>query len=366
MGSVAMQAMMRRSANPLNRKEFDSLFHHARRLREIAGSYRERGYGKGVFEGRADQAELDARVYARREGGWVPPERENPRAVHESIVSAFFDRQNRRIGERYSTDGQALRVWGNLVAEWRPEGLYITDAGWRTLLTRNVLNQILVEAFRRGRPSGQIFQKKFDWYFEPITQPEGRRLKPISWTGGMVVGTTAVAPVMVPAANPGICPPLCMNPMHEHKPKARRISARKVYRAHVRAPLKAAANPARRGRKVTMTLEEFARKVKATKNPKLWQDFLAKIRGYKKWSHGTLPKRVTVESVPGAPGMKGIMLTYDAGKAPESTYIMPGGTKRKGAWKHPWSKMPAIKHDPEAGLVIHKVGRGQVTDFYHR
>jgi hypothetical protein len=347
MGNIAMQAMTRRSANPEG--EPRPWYKQAARAAWSGFKGAVGGAMKGTVIGAARSLE-----------------KENPRAVHESIVSAFFDRQARRIGERYSTDGQALRVWGNLVAEWRPEGLYITDAGWRTMLTRNVLNQILVEAFRRGRPSGQIYQKKFGWYFEPITHPEGRRLKPIPWTGGMVVGSTSVAPVMVPAANPGICPSLCMNPMHEHKPKARRISARKVYRAHVRAPLKAAANPARRGRKVTMTLEEFARKVKATKNPKLWKDFLAKIRGYKKWSHGTLPRKVTVETVDGAPGMKGIMLTYDAGKAPESTYIMPGGTKRKGAWKHPWSKMPAIKHDPEAGLVIHKVGRGQVSDFYHK
>jgi len=426
MGNIAMQAMTkRRSANPslsfehpegVSKPEFhSSVTGGARRLSMVTPTpsmqmwpvHPAKGLEVGVYDERTGKwgHHYGSSAIARDVYGLNPGE--NPRAVHESIVSAFFDRQARRIGERYSTDGQALRVWGNLVAEWRPEGLYITDAGWRTMLTRNVLNQILVEAFRRGRPSGQIYQKKFGWYFEPITHPEGRRLKPIPWTGGMVVGTSSVAPVMVPAANPGICPSLCMNPMHEHKGS----NKNPWYRGHKRGgrgaeifwsrrkptlashghrygavdgpfrkkpegSLEAArrlkktritTNPGhRRGHKTTMTLEEFARKVKATKNPKLWSDFLAKIRGYKKWSHGTLPKKVTVETVDGAPGMKGIMLTYDAGKAPESTYIMPGGTKRKGAWKHPWSKMPSIKHDPEAGLVIHKVGRGQVSDFYHK
>lgn len=380
MGNVAMQAMTRRSANPLNVRESGMVMGAVDRLTAEAQNYEEGSYKRGVISGaalgmsdvvkrhgsaafrkKADEWQYH-NVYGspQGEGGTSP----NPRAVHESIVSAFFDRSPRRIGERYSTDGQALRVWGNLVAEWRPEGLYITDAGWRTRLTANVLNQILAEAFRRGRPSGQVFQKKHAWYFEPVTHPEGRRLKPIPWTGGMVVGESAVAPVSVPAANPGGCPTLCMNPMHEHKAKAHRTA----YRANgaKRAPVRAATNPASRGRKVTMTLEEFARRIKATKNPKLWNDFLAKIRGYKKWSHGTLPKRVTVESVPGAPGLKGMLITYDAGKAPESTYIMPKGTKRKGAWKHPWERMPAIKHDPEAGLVIHRVGKGQVTNFYHK
>ena len=46
---------------------------------------------------------------------------------------------------------------------------------------------------------------------------------------------------------------------------------------------------------------------------------------------------------------------------------MPGNSKRKGAWKHPWDTMPDIKHDPEAGIVITKLrGKSRITDFYHK
>lgn len=46
-------------------------------------------------------------------------------------------------GTRYKTDGKTLWVWGNMVASRTSGGIYITDAGWLTNLTRNVLNEIL-------------------------------------------------------------------------------------------------------------------------------------------------------------------------------------------------------------------------------
>ena len=119
-------------------------------------------------------------------------------------------------------------------------------------------------------------------------------------------------------------------------------------------------------RKVTMTLEAFAKMVKAKNDPKLWSAFLKKVEAYKKWSHGTLPKKVTVEQVD-VPGMSGIWMTYDAGKAPETAYVMPRGTKRKGAWVHQWDTMPDLKNDPDSGIIITKLkGKSRITDFYHR
>lgn len=125
------------------------------------------------------------------------------------------------------------------------------------------------------------------------------------------------------------------------------------------------ANPGSK-RKMTMTVERFAAWVKSKRDPKMWRAFLAKFRGYEKWTHGARARRVTVEWID-TPGVNGLWITYDGGKQPESTYIMPKGSPRKGAWKHPWDTMPDIKHDPEAKIVITKLrGKSKITDFYHK
>ena len=85
-----------------------------------------------------------------------------------------------------------------------------------------------------------------------------------------------------------------------------------------------------------------------------------------KWTHGTKATRVTLEFIPHAT-MRGVMVTYNAGKQPEALYAMPGGSKRKGLWRHPWKTPPDIAHDAERGLVIHKLrGKSAITNFYHR
>jgi hypothetical protein len=127
------------------------------------------------------------------------------------------------------------------------------------------------------------------------------------------------------------------------------------------------ANPGPRGkRRMTMTVERFANWVKSKRDPAMWKAFLAKFKGYESWTHGSRARKVTVEWVD-TPGVDGLWITYDGGKQPESTYIMPKGSKRKGAWKHPWDTMPDIKHDPQAGIVITKLrGQSKITDFYHK
>jgi hypothetical protein len=123
-------------------------------------------------------------------------------------------------------------------------------------------------------------------------------------------------------------------------------------------------NPRKR-RKVTMTLKKFAAYLQRHGTPEMRMAFQQKIRGYKKWTHGTLPSKVTLEQVD-VPGMDGLWITYDMGREPEKTYIMPGRSKRTGAWKHPWEKMPHLKGDPEAGLILTKTVKGnKITDFLH-
>lgn len=132
-------------------------------------------------------------------------------------------------------------------------------------------------------------------------------------------------------------------------------------------PAYARPNPGRGGkRRMTMTVERFANWVKSKRDPAMWKAFLAKFKGYESWTHGSRARKVTVEWVD-TPGVDGLWITYDGGKQPESTYLMPKGSARKGAWKHEWDTMPDIKHDPQAGLVLTKLrGRSKITDFYHK
>ena len=126
-----------------------------------------------------------------------------------------------------------------------------------------------------------------------------------------------------------------------------------------------APNPGRSTRKTTMPIARFAALVKKQNDPALWRDFVAKCRAYHKWSHGSWPTKVTVERI-NKPGVKGLWIVFDMGKQPESTYVMPKGSKRKGAWKHPWTRMPSMKGDPQAGMIITKLVSGnRLQEFLH-
>lgn len=128
---------------------------------------------------------------------------------------------------------------------------------------------------------------------------------------------------------------------------------------------RALANPKGRRRKVTMSLEKFWKLLQRKGDPRLMQEFKKKIEGYRKWTHGSMPKRVTLERID-VPGVSGVWLTYGMGRQPESMYVMPPGSKRKGAWRHPWTKMPHLKGDPQSGMILTKLVSGnRITDFLH-
>jgi hypothetical protein len=99
---------------------------------------------------------------------------ENARIQHEQIVEAFLSGRKKKVGPRYWTDGTLLRVWGNLVARRDPTGVELYDAGYRTLLTKNILNTVL-----RHLGQGTIYQKGFTWY---ISTPQGNKTWPGNWT----------------------------------------------------------------------------------------------------------------------------------------------------------------------------------------
>lgn len=53
------------------------------------------------------------------------------------------------------TDGTALFLHGNKIAEWRGGELWITNAGWSSNTTKERLN---------GLPGVRIFQKAGQWF----------------------------------------------------------------------------------------------------------------------------------------------------------------------------------------------------------
>lgn len=76
------------------------------------------------------------------------------RKVTTSICSAFIA-GNKLSVSNTSTDGSKLYLHGNLIAERRTDGLYITNAGWNSNVTKERLN---------GLPGVSIQQKNFTWF----------------------------------------------------------------------------------------------------------------------------------------------------------------------------------------------------------
>ncbi len=106
----------------------------------------------------------------------------NTRASVEKVVSAFFSHTSARAGgKRYFTDGRVLEVWGNVVARWSDDGIEISDCGWQTNLTKQMLNAILRHA---GSP-WSIGQKKFAWYLYKYGADGKEEKKP--WNGKAVI-----------------------------------------------------------------------------------------------------------------------------------------------------------------------------------
>jgi hypothetical protein len=76
------------------------------------------------------------------------------RKVTTTIVSAFIAGNKMSI-KNSSTDGKSLFLHGNKIAEKREDGLYITNAGWSSNVTKERLNAL---------PGVRINQRNLDWY----------------------------------------------------------------------------------------------------------------------------------------------------------------------------------------------------------
>ena len=76
------------------------------------------------------------------------------RQITEQITRAFEGMYSKKIGNS-ETDGTSLWLFGNKIAEHREGGIWITNAGWSSVTTKERLN---------GITGVHITQKKGEWF----------------------------------------------------------------------------------------------------------------------------------------------------------------------------------------------------------
>jgi hypothetical protein len=74
--------------------------------------------------------------------------------VTREIVSAFMQGKAQKLSNT-ETNGTALFLHGNKIAEKRSDGLYVSNAGWQSNTTKERLNAL---------PNVSIQQKKGIWH----------------------------------------------------------------------------------------------------------------------------------------------------------------------------------------------------------
>lgn len=96
------------------------------------------------------------------------------RKITEKIVRAFLNGETLRIDNSY-TNGQDLFLFGNKIAVRTGNGLWISNAGWKTKTTKERLN---------GLPNVRIQQVRGEWYLNG-REWNGEWVNVGAWTDGI-------------------------------------------------------------------------------------------------------------------------------------------------------------------------------------
>lgn len=91
------------------------------------------------------------------------------RKITNQIVSAFIAGKSKSSGNS-STDGNAMFLHGNKIAEKRDGKLWVTLAGWNTPTTRERVNGLLREAGLTGSFNQKDFAPCFNG--KPVSSNE--------------------------------------------------------------------------------------------------------------------------------------------------------------------------------------------------
>jgi len=82
------------------------------------------------------------------------------RQITRKIVSAFERREALKI-DNSRTDGTSLWLFENKIAEWRTDGLWISNAGWKSNTTKERLNGLTGVGISSVR--GKWFLNNVEW-----------------------------------------------------------------------------------------------------------------------------------------------------------------------------------------------------------
>ena len=100
------------------------------------------------------------------------------RQITRKIVQAFESRTELRI-DNSRTDGQSLWLFGNKIAEWRSDGLWISNGGWDSRTTKERLN---------GLRGVSITQVRGNWFLNGVLW-DGRWINVDDFTRGVLSQT---------------------------------------------------------------------------------------------------------------------------------------------------------------------------------
>ena len=73
------------------------------------------------------------------------------------IIEAFKEKKVKKLSNTEST-GKELLLFGNTIAEWRNNEIWITNAGWKTVTTRDRLQTL----------GANLRQKQGIWYLNDV------------------------------------------------------------------------------------------------------------------------------------------------------------------------------------------------------
>jgi hypothetical protein len=102
------------------------------------------------------------------------------RQITQKITHAFEGRYALRI-DNSRTDGDSLWLFGNRIAEWRRDGLWISNAGWNSKTTKERLN---------GLTGVSISQRAGTWYLND-REWDGSWVNVYNWSRGEVAQVEA-------------------------------------------------------------------------------------------------------------------------------------------------------------------------------
>jgi hypothetical protein len=86
----------------------------------------------------------------------------------EKAIKAFLNHRD-KVEKNTVSNGLGLYLFGNKIAEWRETGLWITNAGWQTITTKDRLCK-LGATVRQVKGKWYLFGKEWDGDWINITE----------------------------------------------------------------------------------------------------------------------------------------------------------------------------------------------------